>query len=45
MAEGSGTKWVNMLVNDVPGENEKYVSYFYLKNEEIFGRPYVSHMW
>ena len=44
MAEGSGTKWVNMLVNDVPGENEKYVSYFYLKNE-IFGRPYVSHMW
>ena len=33
---------VHMFVNNVP-ENEKYVSYFYLKNKEIFGQPNVSH--
>lgn len=36
MANGSGTKMVNMLFNKVLGENLKKVSYFYLKTKGTF---------
>lgn len=33
MAEGSGAT-VNTFINNVLGENEKYIFYFYLKTKE-----------
>ena len=44
MGEGSGTKRVNMLFNKVLGENEKRVSYFYLKTKGTFWSTQYNKM-